>query len=331
MASWNTPKINWTADDVVNLAIPQMAGSLVYLHDLINANGGDVPTIHNLDVVRVFQHTDFLTAEQFTDMERALYLYSEEAYNLFGLSKVFPSYETYLANGLTPDYERFNAIGRAMIAIYNTLSDRHILPYWLQEVEYIQSSGGAYINTGVAPDDTTRMDLRLFTNCTSNFYCAGAMDSYGKVIFAQDGAANGSLVSATVNSKRTIAANTSGRWARDASGQIYSIRLETRGDSTFYYSVYNRTSNIGYAAERDYGSISSGGANICVFALNDKAVVSGTNRLYYFRLRKGGKLVRNLVPCRDTRTGEVGVFDLVESRFFGSASASAFVAGADVV
>lgn len=331
MATWTTPRTNWTESNYVRLSnVYQLAGSLIYLHDLIIEKGGDVPTISDLAVISNFGYTDFLTAPQFTNMERALYLYSEEMNRNFGVAKVFPAYNTYSENGFTPDYERFNEIGTAMIAIYNALSDnRHVLPLELQEVAYIEQNGSAYIDTGVAPNDNTQMDLRFYTTCTSNFYCAGAMDDYGKVIFAQDGAASGSLVSATVNSNRSIATTQGARWARTSSGQTYDISLLTQDDS-YSYSIHNVGEGIDFISSKSYGSIDGATASICVFALNSRSVISGTNRLYRMKIKKDGLLVRNFAPCRNTTTGEVGLFDLVQNKFYGSANSRTFTAGANV-
>ena len=330
MATWNTPRTNWTESNYITLSsVYQLAGSLIYLHDLIIAKGGDVPTIADLAVVSNLDYTDFLTAPQFTNIERALYLYSEEMNRNFGIAKVFPAYRTYSENGFAPDYERFNEIGTAMIAIYNALADRHVLPLELQEVAYIEQNGSAYINTGITPNDNTQMDLRFYTTCTSNFYCAGAMDEYSKVIFAQDGAENGSLVSATVNSSRSIATTQGDRWARTSAGQTYDISLLTQDDS-YSYSIRNVDENIGFTSGKSYGSIDGTTAPICIFALNSKSVISGTNRLYRMQIKKDGLLVRNFAPCRNTRTGEVGLFDLVQNKFYGSANSRTFTAGANV-
>lgn len=330
MATWATPRTNWTESDYVKLSnIYQLAGSLIYLHDLIIEKGGDVPTISDLTVISRFDYTDFLTAPQFTNMERALYLYSKEANRAFGVPDVFPNYHIYNENGRTPDYERFNEIGTAMIAIYNALADKHVLPLELQEVAYIEQNGGAYINTGVTPNDNTRMDLLFYTTCTSDFYCAGAMDDYGKVVFAQDGVANGSLVSATVNSNRSIATTQGDRWARTLAGQTYDISLLTQDDS-YSYSIRNVGEGIDYTSSRSYGSIDGTTAPICVFALNSKSVVSGTNRLYRMQIKKDGLLARNFAPCRNTQNGEVGLFDLIEYKFYGSANGRTFTAGADI-
>lgn len=330
MATWATPRTNWTESDYVKLNnMHQLAGSLIYLHDLIIEKGGNAPHIIALNVIRGLDYTDFLTAPQFTDMERALYLYSKEANSAFGVPNIFPNHNIYNKNGRTPDYERFNEIGTAMIAIYNALSDKHVLPLELQEVAYIEQSGGAYINTGVAPNDNTQMNLRFYTTCTSDFYCAGAMDDYGKVVFAQDGVANGSLVSATVNSNRSIATTQGIRWTRTSNGQTYDIFLLTQ-DGSYSYSISNVGEGISFTSSKSYGSIDGVTAPICVFALNSKLVIGGTNRLYRMQIKKDGLLVRNFAPCRNTETGEVGLFDLIEYKFYGSANSRTFTAGADI-
>jgi hypothetical protein len=331
MATWSTPKTNWTADDYVNNArMTTLAGSLIYLHDTLVSKGADIPALADLEALRQLNYDGFMTASQFSSVELMLYRCSEAVNRLYGLYRPFPSYETYRENDPSPDYERLNEIGSAMIKIYNCISDKYILPYYLQSIEYIeQRDGKAYIDTGLTPTDDSQMDLRFYTTCTSNFYCAGTMDDYGKVVFAQDGVASGSLVSATVNSSRAIATSQGGRWTRTSSGQTYDISLAA-SSGMFRYAITDIDKSISFSANKTYGSVGEVHKPICIFALNSKAIVSGVNRLYSFEYRSKGELLTHFVPCRDTRTGEVGVFDLVGNRFYGNRGLGAFIAGPDV-
>jgi len=331
MAIWSTPRTNWTSSDYINnAAMITLASSLTYLHDALVSAGADIPTLANLEALRQLNYEGFMTASQFSSVELMLYRCSEAVNRLYGLHRPFPSYETYGENDPSPDYERLNEIGDAMIKIYNCISDRYVLPYYLQSIEYIeQRDGKAYIDTGLAPTDDSQMDLRFYTTCTSNFYCAGTMDDYGKVVFAQDGVASGSLVSATVNSNRAVATSQGGRWTRTSSGQTYDISLAT-SDGMFHYAITDVNNNISFSANKTYGSVGEVHKPICIFALNNKAIVSGVNRLYSFEYRNKGELLAHFVPCRDTRTGEVGVFNLVENKFHGNHGLGAFIAGPDV-
>lgn len=319
MATWYRPKTDWTGDDFVTRnTISQLANSLIYLREALN-----MTTPATVEAMRTIDYSEFLTAGRFTAYEDALSGLIGRASTVFGLHVDFTA-RTYRDNGAAVDYVRLNEIGNALISVYNVVSDTHILPSGYREVAYIQSNGSQYIDTGIVPDNETSMQLSMYTTSVSNFYCAGAMDNYGKVIFAQDGA-NGGSVSATVNSVRTTATGLN----RTLNGKRYDVTLST--DTTGYYSYDVQEEGGGsYSTVKLYGSIEGATAPICVFALNDRALLGGISRLYSFIIRKGGDLVCHLIPCRIIATGEVGVYDLVTKSFISNAGTGTFVAGADV-
>lgn len=319
MATWYRPKTDWTGDDFVTRnTISQLANSLIYLREALN-----MTTPATVEAMRTIDYSEFLTAGRFTAYEDALLGLIGRASTVFGLHVDFAA-RTYRDNGAAVDYVRLNEIGNALISVYNVVSDTHILPSGYREVAYIQSNGSQYIDTGIVPDNETSMQLSMYTTSVSNFYCAGAMDNYGKVIFAQDGA-NGGSVSATVNSVRTTATGLN----RTLNGKRYDVILST--DTNGYYSYDVQEEGGGsYSTVKLYGSIEGATAPICVFALNDRALLGGISRLYGFIIRKGGDLVCHLIPCRIIATGEVGVYDLVAKSFVGNAGTGTFVAGADV-
>lgn len=319
MATWYRPKTDWTGDDFVTRnSISNLVNSLIYLRKTLNMT---TPLV--IETMLAIGYSDFLTVRQFTAYEDALSELIGAAGSRFGLRVDFTT-RTYRDNGAAVDYTRLNEIGNALVSVYNVVSDTHILPSGYQEVAYIQSNGSQYIDTGITPDNKTSMQLSMYTTSVSNFCCAGAMDNYGKVIFAQDGA-NGGSVSATVNSVRTTATGLN----RTLNGKRYDVTLST--DTTGYYSYDVQEEGGGsYSTVKLYGSIEGATAPICVFALNDRALLGGISRLYSFIIRKGGDLVCHLIPCRIIATGEVGVYDLVAKSFVGNAGTGTFVAGADV-
>lgn len=319
MATWYKPKTDWTGDDFVTRnAIFNLTNSLIYLRETLNMT---TPAV--IETMRAIDYSDFLTARQFTAYEDALSELTGKADRSFGLRVDFVA-RIYRDNGAAVDYARLNEIGNALISVYNVVSDTHILPSGYQEVAYIQSNGSQYIDTGIAPDNETSMQLSMYTTSVSNFYCAGAMDDYGKVIFAQDGA-NGGSVSATVNSVRATATGLN----RTTSGKRYDVILST--DTNGYYSYDVQESGGGsYSTVKLYGSIEGATAPICIFGLNSRALLDGISRLYSFMIRKNGALVCHLVPCRIIATGEVGAYDLVTKSFVGNSGTGTFVAGADV-
>ena len=206
------------------------------------------------------------------------------------------------------------------------------LPSAYQRIRYLESTGTQYINTGKIPTDNTRMQLKYYTTSTGSFYCAGARSGSSTVYFAQSGATSGAKVSCTVNGTSVTAEDSEGvDFKRVSSGQLFEIMIQTNTDSTYDYSIvdythnkYFRTTGVSYTP---MGTVSD---PICLFALNSSCVVSGTNRCYYFKLYKNGRIIVDGVPCYRKSDGVAGLYDLVTGIFFTNSGSGEFVKGPDI-
>ena len=206
------------------------------------------------------------------------------------------------------------------------------LPSAYQRIRYLESTGTQYINTGKIPTDNTRMQLKYYTTSTGSFYCAGARSGSSTVYFAQSGATSGAKVSCTVNGTSVTAEDSEGvDFKRVSSGQLFEIMIQTNTDSTYDYSIvdythnkYFRTTGVSYTP---MGTVSD---PICLFALNSSCVVSGTNRCYYFKLYRNGRIIVDGVPCYRKSDGVAGLYDLVTGTFFTNSGSGEFVKGPDI-
>ena len=50
-------------------------------------------------------------------------------------------------------------------------------------------------------------------------------------------------------------------------------------------------------------------------------------RVYWFKIYNSNKLVRDFIPVKNSETGEVGLFDKVESIFYTNQGVGSFIAG----
>lgn len=178
------------------------------------------------------------------------------------------------------------------------------LPSGYTEIEYIQSSGTQYINTGIAPTSDMKVEISYiptdrFTE-HSIFGSSWAVDGFflmifqGKIRFHS----GGSVVDA----------------ASCSAGNRYII------ECTNSYIKINGTS---------YGI--SGGANTAgnILLLGDmgyNASCRGVGKIEYAKIWADGKLARNFVPCKNA-SGTVGLYDLVEDKFYANAGSGSFTAG----
>jgi hypothetical protein len=76
---------------------------------------------------------------------------------------------------------------------------------------------------------------------------------------------------------------------------------------------------------------SYGTSLFCVFGdANNTAREFTEATLYYFKLFVEGVLVRDMVPCKNLNN-VVGLYDLVNHKFYSSPNESTFVAGPEVL
>lgn len=206
------------------------------------------------------------------------------------------------------------------------------LPSTYQRIQYLQSTGTQYINTGKLPTDNTRMQLKYYTTSTGSFYCAGARSGASTIYFAQSGATSGAKVSCTVNGTSVTAQDSEGvDFKRVSSGQLFEIMVQTNPDSTYDYSIVDYTHNKHYrrtgVSYTPMGTVSN---PIHLFAFNTNYVATGTNRCYYFKLYRDGKLIVDGVPCYRKSDGVAGLYDLVTGTFLTNSGSGEFVKGPDI-
>lgn len=206
------------------------------------------------------------------------------------------------------------------------------LPSEYQRIQYLESTGTQYINTGKIPTDNTRMQLKYYTTSNGSFYCAGARSGGSTIYFAQSGATSGAKVSCTVNGTSVTAEDSEGvDFKRVSSGQLFEIMIQTNTDSTYDYSIVDYTHNKYFrrtgVSYTPMGTVSN---PICLFAFNSSYVVSGTNRCYYFKLYRDGRIIVDGVPCYRKSDGVAGLYDLVTGTFLTNSGSGEFVKGPDI-
>ena len=191
------------------------------------------------------------------------------------------------------------------------------LPAGYTEVEWIQSSGTQYIDTGIVPDGETSVTVSfLVTDLPSDYskirpvYGAAAnFDSNAFEFWALDGgfAAYGtqackSNLGAVANAIQTVS-------------QDKNALTVNGAESTFTKQTFTAPyTMLLFATHRN------GGINICEAAAN--------LRIYSFTISRG-TLIRQFVPCKNP-AGTVGMYDLVAGQFYGNAGSGTFIPGEEV-
>ena len=201
-----------------------------------------------------------------------------------------------------PGYERLK-IERAV-----TPSSR--LPDGYTEVQYIQSSGTQYVDTGVKPNQNTRAVAdAVFPTQSAAAWLFGARHgntdrTFGFLTFS--GAYRSDYNTSTT--EETISNPPTGRIVIDKDRNITKIN-----DSIM------RTAKAG---------VFQCAHTLFLFTNNNNGAPAGysTATLYSFKMYDDGILVRDFLPCVDP-AGNVGLYDLVGGKLYGNSGTGVFLAG----
>lgn len=213
---------------------------------------------------------------------------------------------------------------------------RSRLPEGYQEVEYIRSGSGQYINPQfpIKSSHNITIDLEVLQYPGGNpalFGWVGATKS-GSTYSWQGGHScflyeNGSASvytstypqtfaetgSFNPHERLTCAVNATNKTASLIQGATEIVKDISVSSSSSQYTSYVLSA---------YRWANNGATAVSVSALTDA-------KLYSFKIESNGELAVDLVPCINP-SGVVGVFDLVRETFYGSATSTPFTAGPSV-
>ena len=179
------------------------------------------------------------------------------------------------------------------------------LPGNYEELEYLQSSGTQFINTGFKPNNDTRIVIKAQLKTSHSIY--GVTET--NKAFNMTGNASGmyfywagrgqSLVTNYYNQTHVYEQD-GNRCLVD--GQIYHNYTSDSWQSNYEIFLFGRNSSSG---------------------LND----AGTVQIYFCQIYDKDKLIRNYVPCKNTSNNTLGMYDLVENKFYSNSGSGTFSSG----
>ena len=187
------------------------------------------------------------------------------------------------------------------------------LPAGYQEVEYIQSSGTQWIDTGIYPGGKTSFQVGITVQGTT-----------GEVILGHQGGE-----SATSDNADWRFFNASGKYYLD----MMNSRLE--GGSVPQDEKIELELANNYIKDLKSGSTILSGSSIGEFeTLVTAKLLKGLTiivpaTIFYVKHFENGSLTHNFVPCKNP-SSIVGLYDLVNDTFYGNAGTGSFTAGPDV-
>lgn len=189
-----------------------------------------------------------------------------------------------------------NVPGYKRVKIERAVTPSSRLPEGYTELEYIQSSGTQYMDSGLALNKSDSYTYSILAQFSNDAY--GGANGYMQFM---SGIASGA--------KATI------KVVYDGETHVERVYVDdTQKSQTDWTSAYNGI-NV------KIGILKMGDQNNGWF--------SGTpqiGKIFALTILNGGNLIRDFVPCIDP-TGAVGLYDLIGQKFYGNAGTGVFLAG----
>lgn len=196
------------------------------------------------------------------------------------------------------------------------------IPAEYQEVEYIESSGTQYINTGVLGKGSIGydMEVKIKTYGSENGVLATSTSSAGPhyVLQAHNSALRLYLSGATTPVSNVII------YQSDTTN-FHIITYNAQNDFKAYYDgVYQKTSSIQDTPNIPYP--------FTIFARNIGGVVQKYSYciIKYLKIYDAGVLIRNFIPCYRKSDNEIGMYDTVGKTFYTNQGTGVFEKGQDI-
>lgn len=194
------------------------------------------------------------------------------------------------------------------------------LPSGYKRLEYIQSSGTQYIDTGVSANGGTRIVTKVILANWSSFLA----------LFGAIGSDTTHSNYFGVTSAKQWEFRTTGKVNFDqvSAGTAYELDV-----STIPGSLKCTINGVDKSVGSD-GSDESINRNVYLFAVNDgrknAAAYNASVTLYQTKIYdSSAALVRDFIPCKNS-SGVVGLWDDISGTFYANSGTGVFTAGAEV-
>ena len=190
-----------------------------------------------------------------------------------------------------------------------------VLPAGYTKLQYIQSTGTQWIDTGFKPNQNTRikMDCNVIGFNAVDAFLFGARISSGNTAFclaADD--ANTQWFALYGNAVLNPTGTCTGKHSIDFNQNVLTLDGE---NFTFEKATFQSSYNLLLFATITNGSVDS---------------QRGKMAVYSCQLYDNGTLIRDYVPCKNP-SGVVGLYDLTGEQFYGNSGTGVFYAGPPVV
>lgn len=174
-------------------------------------------------------------------------------------------------------------------------------------LEYIQSSGTQYIDTGLTMEKSTTMRMEIMAQLTNNDNFAG--------------------VNGYMQYKASLGGGSKGLFVVDYNGNTHIENIyfnDVLKDNKDWTSAYS-------GAKNKVAVIGMGNAENTWWTNISDNRYAQVGKWYYIKVYRSGTLVRDFIPAKRNSDNVVGLYDLVEGKFYINSGTGTFTAGATKV
>lgn len=186
------------------------------------------------------------------------------------------------------------------------------LPSNYTALYYIESNGTQYIDTGYIPNQ----DTHVYAECVLPISTGSTQGLFGSRLSSS-------------SSQQYQFVTQGGYYRTDYYNALKSMSSTSYGTNKFFVDKNKNVTNLNgdLTHTHEYGTFTCPG-NMYIFATNNNGSVyaRSTMKLYTMQIYDNDVLIRDFVPCKNP-SGVAGLYDLVESKFYGSNDTGAFIAG----
>lgn len=201
------------------------------------------------------------------------------------------------------------------------------LPDIYTQLEYIESTGTQYIDTGVNADNKLKldMDIEFTSKGISNYKNSfGAIYNTGALrLHINPNNANSVNVQVGPNNSNVSVFN----------GYPYTTRFQSIID-ILNKTITTRIDNTTQDSTLTYTNSFNLNMNFWLFRRNSNSEdlkYYSYNKLYYFRMYQNGTLVRDFIPCYRNSDNEAGLYDLINNVFYTNQGVGKFIKGPSII
>ena len=209
-----------------------------------------------------------------------------------------------------------------MIRIKNNITPR--LPNEYQEVEYIESTGTQYIDTGYCPYKTKTEVKFKYTGSSnvSGVYILASWTSNNRYYpVSYTGTINGSRYNQFRTANKTNIYTNLGAY----DSEVHSVIYNDEENKVYFDNILKTT-----VTDLDTPNTNS----IYLFAMHGSTGAENSSSCRIFSVKLMDKITntiaRNFIPCYRKSDNEIGMYDLVNNVFYTNAGTGVFLMGTEV-